>query len=226
MYKILLFDLDDTLLDFLKTEAAALSKSFLAFGLEPTPALISAYSEINRQEWEKLERRETTREALQVHRFYRLFQALGLPIEPEAFQETYQYRLGQEVFLVEGAIELLQRLQGRYRLFILSNGVAITQDSRLAMSGLVPYFENIFISERVGFVKPETAYYERCFAQIPDFHREEALAIGDSLSADILGGLGVGVDTCWFNYRSRPPRKDILPTYTINKLSELIYILE
>ena len=225
MYKVLLFDLDETLMDFLKTEAAAISKSFLAFGLEPTSALISTYSEINRQEWERLERGETTRDELLVHRFRRLFRRIGVQIDPAEFHAVYQYRLGQEVFLVEGVIELLEWLKGRYRLFILSNGVAITQDSRLKQSGLLPYFENVFLSERIGHVKPERAYYDACFSMIPDFHHREALVIGDSLSADILGGNRAGVDTCWFNYRSHPAREDILPTYTINKLSQLKHIV-
>lgn len=225
MYEFVFLDADDTLLDFLKTERAAITESFARFGLEPTDALISRYSAINQATWEKLERGEITRQRVLIERFERLFGEIGADIDPETFEQTYQYLLGQYHFLVDGALDILAYLRPKYRLYIASNGVAVTQDSRFRAAGLAPYFDGIFISERTGFHKPEKAYFDDCFARIPGFERKRAIIVGDSLSSDILGGKNAGIDTCWFNYRGRAPRADIRPDYTVSSLAELRNIL-
>ena len=225
MYEFLFLDADDTLLDFLKTERAAITESFFRFDLEPTDELIRRYSAINQSCWERMERGEITRDQVLLERFERLFGEIGADIDPQTFEHTYQYLLGQWAFLVEGALELLEYLRPKYKLYIASNGVAATQDSRLRAAGLSPWFDDIFISERVGRHKPEKEYFDRCFARIPGFRRDRALIIGDSLSSDIRGGKNAGIATCWFNYRRKPARADIVPDYTVYSLEELKTIL-
>ena len=225
MYEFLFLDADDTLLDFLKTERAAITESFSRFGLEPTDELIRRYSAINQAAWERMERGEITRQRVLIERFERLFAEIGADIDPQAFEDTYQYRLGQWSFLVEGAVEILEYLKPKYKLYIASNGVAATQDSRFRAAGLSPWFDAIFISERVGRHKPEKDYFDRCFAQIPNFRHDRAIIIGDSLSSDIQGGKNAGIDTCWFNYRRKPARADVVPDYTVYSLAELKTIL-
>ena len=225
MYEFLFLDADDTLLDFLKTERAAITESFSRFGLEPTDELIRRYSAINQSCWERMERGEITRDRVLLERFERLFGEIGADIDPQTFEHTYQYLLGQWAFLVEGTFEILEYLRPKYKLYIASNGVAATQDSRFRAAGLSPWFDDIFISERVGRHKPEKEYFDRCFARIPGFRRDRALIIGDSLSSDIQGGKNAGIDTCWFNYRGKPARPDIVPDYTVNSLAELRSIL-
>ncbi len=225
MYKFVFLDTDDTILDFLKTERVAITRCFQRFGLTPTDALIRRYSAINQSEWERLERGETTREQVLVDRFKRLFAELGTDIDPYAFEDCYQRLLGEGHIFVEGAEDILAYLAPKYHLFIASNGVAITQDTRLASAGIVPYFDQIFISERTGHHKPEKAYFDYCFARIPNFRREEAIIVGDSLSSDIQGGKNAGIATCWFNYRGKPARPEIQPDYTIYTLAELKKIL-
>ena len=225
MYEFLFLDADDTLLDFLKTERAAITESFSRFGLEPTDELIRRYSAINQSCWERMERGEITRDRVLIERFERLFSEIGAEIDPQTFENTYQYLLGQWCFLVEGTFEILEYLKPRYKLYIASNGVAATQDSRFRDAGLTGWFDDIFISERIGHHKPEKAYFDACFAQIPGFRRDRAIIVGDSLSSDILGGINAGIATCWFNYRRRPARDDIRPDYTIDTLEELKSIL-
>ena len=225
MYEFIFLDADDTLLDFLKTERAAITESFTRFGLEPTDALIRRYSAINQSCCERMERGEITRQRVLIERFERLFGELGADIDPQTFEHTYQYLLGQWAFLVEGTFEILEYLRPKYKLYIASNGVAATQDSRLRAAGLVPWFDSIFISERIGRNKPDKEYFDRCFAQIPGFRHDRALIVGDSLSSDILGGKNAGIDTCWFNYRGKPARPDIVPDYTVYSLAELKSIL-
>ena len=225
MYKFVFLDTDDTLLDFRLSEHAAITESFLRFGLTPTEDLIARYSAINKATWERMERGEITRERVLVERFERLFGESGASIDPQTFENTYQAILGRHAYPVAGSMEILAYLRPKYNLYIASNGVAATQDSRLRDAGLTDWFDNIFISERVGFHKPEKAFFDACFAQIPGFSHDKAIIVGDSLSSDILGGKNAGIATCWFNYRRKTPRADIQPDYTVDSLEELKSIL-
>lgn len=225
-YRFLLFDLDNTLLDFDAAEQVAIRKAFRDLGLEPTDALIDRYCAINIAQWEAFERGELTRDEVLVRRFALLFGELGLSLDPEHAEALYRGYLGIGHYFVPHAPELLAALAPHYRLFIASNGVADTQESRLASAGIVPYFQDIFISETTGHHKPERAYFDYCFSHIAGFDPRAALMIGDSLTSDILGGQNAGIDTCWFNPKHNPGRPDIRPTYEIHSLPELSELLK
>lgn len=225
-YRFLLFDLDNTLLDFDAAEQVAIRKAFRDLGLEPTDALIDRYCAINIAQWEAFERGELTRDEVLVRRFALLFGELGLSLDPEHAEALYRGYLGIGHYFVPHAPELLAALAPHYRLFIASNGVADTQESRLASAGIVPYFQDIFISETTGHHKPERAYFDYCFSHIAGFDPRAALMIGDSLTSDILGGRNAGIDTCWFNPKHSPGRPDIRPTYEIRSLPELPELLK
>ena len=147
MIKYVFMDIDDTLLDFGKAEAAAIKKTFERIGVPATPEVISRYSEINDEHWKMLERGELTREQVLVYRFDALFAELGIKNVPsEMAQASYEYLLGIGHYFVDGAPELLEALKGKYELYIVSNGTASVQDSRLESAGIAPYFKDIFIS--------------------------------------------------------------------------------
>ena len=225
MFKFVFLDTDDTILDFLKTEHNAIARTFREFGLDPTEDVISRYSAVNLSCWERFERGELTREQVMIVRFEEFFAELGVSIDPHECDRRYCVHLGEEHIFVEGAEEMLNYLAPKYHLYIASNGFAETQEPRLESAGIVHYFDEIFISERTGFHKPEKGFFDYCFARIPDFRREEAIIIGDSLSSDIQGGINAGIATCWFNLRRKPARDDITPDYTIYNLEELKKIL-
>lgn len=222
---IVLLDLDDTLLDFHKAEHIAISRTFSHFGIEPEEALICRYSEINLAQWKRLERGEIDREQVLVGRFELLFNELGLDCSSREAKSTYENFLSQGHYFIPGAEELLEELHGKYRLFICSNGTAVVQEGRLRSAGIGPYFEEIFISEEIGYNKPSPDFFGRCFEKIPDFCRERAVMIGDSLTSDILGGINAGIKTCWFNPHGRPGREDIVPDYVISQLNQVPALL-
>ncbi|MCQ2418863.1 MAG: YjjG family noncanonical pyrimidine nucleotidase [Clostridia bacterium] len=227
MINFLFLDLDDTILDFEKAEEKAIAKAFVDFGIEPTESEIERYKKINLLQWERYERGEITREEVLTVRFDIFFEKYGLHIDGEYADSVYRHYLGIGHFFVDGAEELLEELKKRrMRLFIASNGVAATQDSRLDSAGIRPYFERIFISETTGFHKPEKEYFDYCFDHIPFFRREEAMIVGDSLTSDILGGIRAGIKTCWFNPKNKPPRADIVPDFEIKTLSEIPELLQ
>ena len=226
MIKYVLFDLDDTLLDFKKAEAAAITKTFQHVGIPVSDELIKRYSQINDMQWRRLEKGELTREQVLVVRFDILFEELGLKIPSEMVQATYEYLLGVGHYFIDGAEELLESLYGRYKLYIVSNGTANVQERRIKSAGIGKYFENIFVSEYIGAAKPKKEFFDACFAQIPDFDKDEAIIVGDRLSSDILGGINAGVRTCWFNPKNCSPNYEIPADFEIHSLAELPGLLE
>ena len=225
MIEYILLDLDDTILDFKWAENQALTGTLTAFGIEPTEEVCSRYREINWDFWHALERKEVTREQLKVGRFRQLLSELGKEGDPAAMGEMYLQRLGHGHCFLPGALETLNVLKEKYRLFLVSNGNISVQQGRLESAGIAPYFENIFISEAVGVNKPDKAFFDHCFGAIDGFRREESIIIGDSLTSDIKGGLDAGIRTCWFNPKGKPSRPDIRPHYEIRSLKELQSIL-
>lgn len=226
MISFVLLDLDDTLLDFHRAEAAALRRALRKMGLDPTEEVISLYSAINKHHWELLEEKKITRPELLIRRFEVLYDRLGLNLSGAETQKYYGKFLGEGHFFIPGAEALLEALRGKYRLFLVSNGNIPVQNSRLDSAGIRGYFENIFISEAVGVNKPERAFFDHCFAAIGGFVPEEAIIVGDSLTSDIRGGLNAGIRTCWFNPTGAPGRQDIVPHHQIRALEELPALLE
>lgn len=223
---IVLLDLDDTILDFGRAEAAAIRQAFAELGIDAGEKTVARYSEINKAHWEMLERGELTRAQVLVGRFRALFREMGVSVSPELAQKKYEGYLSVGHYFMPGAEELLQTLYGRDRLFLLSNGNASVQAGRLASAGISGYFEKIFISENVGFNKPSVQFFEACFREIPDFRRERAIMIGDSLSSDILGGINAGVKTCWYNPKGKAGREDIRADFEISELWQAERIIE
>ena len=226
MIEFLFLDLDDTILDFHKAERLAIAKTFRSFGLEPTEAVLNRYHEINKLHWQRLERGEITRDQVLVGRFRMLFEELGHTVDPAAVAKSYETNLGIGHYFLPGALEAVQALQGKYRLFLASNGTASVQHSRLTSAGLYPYFEKVFVSQDLGFNKPAKEFFDACARQIPGFDRTKAMMVGDSLSSDILGGKNAGFSTCWVNPAHKKSPAEIQPDYEIEALSQLPGLLE
>ena len=225
MIEFLLLDLDDTILDFHKAERIALSKTFRDFGLELREEVLELYHKINKWHWEQLELGVMTRDQVLVGRFDRLFQELGMEVDAAACMKRYEYNLSIGHYFLPGAEEAVKKLHEKYRLFLVSNGTATVQHGRLTSAGLYPYFEQVFISQNIGYNKPDKAYFDRCFERIPGFAPEKALMVGDSLTSDIKGGINAGLTTVWVN----PEHKDcgdIHPDYEIERLYQLETLLE
>ena len=226
MMEFLFLDLDDTILDFHKAERIALSKTLASFGLDPTEAVLGRYHIINKEHWERLERKELTRDQVLEGRFRALFAELGRTVDAAAVTRTYEENLSIGHYFLPGAQEAVQRLSQKYRLFLASNGTATVQHARLTSAGLYPYFEKVFVSQAVGHNKPSKEYFDACFSQIPGFDVHKALMVGDSLTSDILGGSRAGMKTCWINPDHLPPRADIPADYQLERLAQLEALLE
>ena len=226
MFEYLFLDLDDTILDFQKAEALALSKTLRSFGLEPTETVLKRYNLINKAHWEALERKELTREQVLVGRFQVLFEEMGIAVEPVSVARAYEDNLSIGHYFLPGAEEAVEALSKKYKLYLASNGTAKVQAGRLKSANISRFFEEVFVSQELGANKPSLEYFEKCFARIPGFEKAKAIIVGDSLTSDILGGQNAGIATCWVNPHHKPRREDIRVDYEIEALSQLEDLLE
>ena len=223
MVKTIFLDLDNTLLDFDRAEAAALSKALEQAGITPSAAVLERYHELNAQHWKMLEDGILTRDQVLTGRFAALFVELGISASAQEICDCYEHLLAQEPpRLLPGARELLEDLAPRFALYLASNGASAV----LRNADLTRYFRGIFISEELGVDKPKREFFQMCFAAIPDFSRQTALIVGDSLTSDIRGGRNAGIRTCWYNpdRRTAPPGWE--PDEEIAALAELPTLLQ
>jgi len=198
-YTWCLFDADGTLFDFERTAAAALEQTFVDFKTAYDPAFLDLYRAIDERLWEALERGELSRSHLHVKRFADLLDSVGVDHDAEAFADRYLEHVGQGTDLIEGAEHVISDLANRVHLALITNGFAAVQKSRFARSPLTRLFETIVISEEVGATKPDPAIFDEAFRRMGSPAKSDVLMIGDSLTADIRGGIDYGIDTCWFN---------------------------
>lgn len=226
MITTLFWDIDDTLLDFRRGEAAAIRQTFAELGIPVTEENVRLYSEINDSLWKRLERRELTRDEVLVGRFAMLFDALGVAYDCRTAQELYFSFLGAQHEYIPGARETLDALYGRYPMYAVSNGTTIIQNRRLAESGLDRYFDRIFLSQEIGAEKPSAAFFDACFAALPETDRGEVLIIGDSLTSDMRGGETAGLHTCWFNPHGKENRIGVRIDYEIAAPQQILTLLE
>lgn len=221
MIKHLFFDLDNTLFDFSVAERIALDAALRDVGVTPTERMVADYVRINGEHWRALERGEVTREYVMYHRFRELFDKYSPAASELAAEDSYARHLGDRHYYIDGAEELIRSLFGRYHLYIISNGTKSIQDRRIDSAGIRSLFDGIFISQEIGCEKPGTQFFAAAFRTVPDFHREEALVIGDSLTSDIKGGMNAGVRTVWYNPLGAAAPPDITPDYEIKELGTL-----
>lgn len=200
MIKAILWDIDGTLLDFLKSEAYGIRKCFAQFGLgECTNEMLERYSVINRKWWNKLERGECTKPEVLNGRFKDFFATEGIPFDRvEELNKAYQFYLGDKAFYQDGGKEVVTALKGRYLQYAVTNGTALAQERKLKKSELDQLLDGIFISEKIGFEKPDIRFFKAVFAAIP-CKPEECVIIGDSLTGDMQGGINAGLLHWWYN---------------------------
>ncbi len=224
--KYVFFDLDDTLLNFKESEKCAIKNTLIRLGISPSDEIAARYSEINRLMWKKLELAEITRDELRGERFKMLFSEISISASSNDARRIYEEELSRTCFFMPYAIDVLEFMKKRYTLYLASNGTASVQRGRISASGIEKYFKDIFISDTIGFNKPSREFFEYCFEKIPNFCKDEAIIIGDSLSSDILGGGNAGIKTCLYNPEGKPASENIVPTYEIKSLRELPQLLD
>ena len=225
-YKFLLFDLDHTLLDFDTAEDIALTHFLKEQGVTKIQTYKDYYIPMNKGLWRELEQGKITKLELVNTRFSRLFAHFGIEKDGAELALLYQQHIAQQGQTYAGASELLDSLTAAdFEIYGATNGITAIQTGRMAHSDIAPYFNHIFISEKMGTQKPEALFYEKIAEQIPDFDLSQALMIGDSLTADIAGANNAGLDSIWYNPKKLMNNSSVHPTYTVSSYEEVKKLL-
>ncbi len=225
-YKFILFDADGTLLDFHRSEAEAVGEAMSLYGIEPSAENIELYSQINDGLWKKLERGEIEKSVLLYHRFELLAEALDIKINARIMANDYMRLLSQKGYLLDGAGQMCQKLYGKAKMYIVTNGVEFIQRGRYAACGIDKYFDDVFISDHIGSEKPSVKYFEYVLEHIAGFDKSEAVIVGDSLTSDMRGGLNFGIDTVWYDPNGKNAPDDMKLTYIAKSFEEVVEFLQ
>ena len=226
-FDVILWDMDGTLLDFKIAQKEAITQVFRTIHKPLTDDIIDLYSRINESYWKRLELGEVTRPELLVGRFRRLFEELGMnDVDVDSVRKEYEEVLGNVYEYIQDSLGLCKMLQPKCKQYIVTNGIAGTQNRKIKLSGFRDCMNDCFISEDAGYEKPNPKFFEYTFSKIPNFDPERTLIVGDSLTSDIKGGALAGIKTCWFNPERKEITGDYKPDYEIEHLWDVLRILD
>ena len=224
-FHTILFDADGTLFDFKKAEKTAISATAAQYGFEVSEEQTELFSIINDRCWRKFEAGEISRDELRTMRFRIWFEEIGIYKDPKKFAQAYIDNLSRCGILFDGAIELLDTLRGNYELYIVTNGLSKTQRGRIFHSGIEHYFKKIYISEEVGFVKPQKEFFDYVLGEIGLCDSNGVLIFGDSLSSDMQGGRNAGISTCKFSPEIKTECTDLCD-FEVQSYKEFLAVLD
>ena len=227
MIKVILWDIDGTLLDFKAAEYRAMKNCFAKYELgECSDEMIARYAGINDEYWELLERGGITRQELFTARFKDFFAVEGIDFSQyDSFNKEYQAQLAELVIFRDNGYELIKELKGQVKQYAVTNGSFNVQSRKLEKSGLKELFDDCFISDQIGVEKPNVEFFDHVKKVIGDVADEEILIVGDSLTSDIRGGNNAGILCCWYNPQNKGNDRGLRIDYEIRNLQDVRRIL-
>ncbi len=231
MIKVVMFDIDNTLLSFDEYVKESMKSGFEKFKIGTyEDGMFSVFNQINTGLWQLIEKGDLDFEELQKKRWNMIFECLGISADGVVFEKYFRECLFESAIPVNGAMELVKYLHGKYILCVASNGPYLQQVNRLKISGMLPFFSDLFISEEIGSSKPSEKFFNTCLNRLNSKTEQkiqpcEIMIIGDSLSSDMSGGIQFGMQTCFYN-----PDKKSIPcgmklNYNVSTLREIESIL-
>ena len=219
------FDLDHTLWDFEKNSYLTFERVFeqmkIQAALDP---FLSAYEGINHHFWKLYRENKITQIELRHQRLIQTFNAIDYDFDKKKINEIsnlYIFHLSTFTNLFDGAITLLKDLNKKYKLHIITNGFDLVQHHKIKNSGLSPYFDKIITAEKVGYKKPNPLIFKYALNQTSS-EFSKSLMIGDSLEADILGALNLGMGAIHFNSHNEPMHNYCPIVTTLQEIQNLI----
>lgn len=225
-YTNILFDLDNTLLDFDQSSLLAWRDVMTHYGLPTSADHHKLYHDINRRLWSTLESGRLHQDEIKYRRWQDYYDAIGVYRDPVASNEAYFGGLERHIIKIAGADELLQRLTHK-KVGIVTNGIGAVQRKRLAKTGWMDMVPHLIISDEIGVAKPDQQFFDHTFKamSIPDDQRPRTIIIGDTLKSDIKGGHDYGIATCWYNYHNKTSHGPYKPMYTVSDHDQLQQLL-
>ena len=224
-YDWLLFDLDNTILDFAESSRLAFVSVYDALETDmPLSDVYTIYKEINHKIWKDREAGLISHTELKTKRWKLLCESITVVADPSALNDIYFDEIKKNAHYVEHVEALLPQLAARYKMMIITNGLSEVQWSRIHDKGLERYFEHIVISDEIGCAKPAKQFFDHCADLIGHPQKDRVLVIGDTPMSDIKGGNDYGYDTCWYRHDHLQDDGQ-QPTYTIDMMSEMRDVL-
>jgi 2-haloacid dehalogenase len=222
-YKALLFDLDNTLLDFTASEKIGLDKVHAAYFNKhiSRDKLENIYHAINKHLWRLVECNQCSVDFVKLERFRLLVEATALSFKHEELAELYENTIAESADWYPGVKETLTTLKTKHRLGIVTNGLAQVQQTKYQRLEINKLCECYLISDVLGIAKPDKEIFTVALKQL-NLRAEEVLMIGDSLASDYQGAINAGLDFCWVNNQNQLlPTQFPTPAYMISSVTEL-----
>ena len=227
-YTTLLFDLDNTLLDFDHSESRSLTHIHEKYFCEHASLdnFTETYTTINQKLWALVTEGRLKPSKLSVQRFQQLLQYYDLPHCPKEISHTYKTQLGEATRWYPQAEASIHTLKTHYKIGIITNGITEVQRRKCTLSGIENWCDCIIISDEVGMAKPDAAIFHLACEQL-QAKPHDCLMIGDSLVADYCGARNANMDFCWMNpMQLTLPSNFPRPRYTIQAISEILTLLQ
>lgn len=223
MITTVLIDIDDTLLDFNLCAKWAMEESAKKMKLILPQDAYDCFKRINASLWRRMEKKEITSDGIYCVRWDMVAQTIGVAFDSKEFEGYFLENLSKSTIQVDGALELLAYLSGKYKLYAASNGPYAQQIQRMKAARMDQYLSGYFVSEKIGHSKPSQEFFDVCYQETKVKDLSELIMIGDSLSADIKGANDYGIETCWFDKEFKGTENSA--DYTVHALSEIKEIL-
>ena len=218
-------DVDNTLLDFNACALASMQDAFAYFHLPfSKEKVFPVFLDINSKLWTQIEDGVLTKEQHYQIRWKTILEALHIPFDGITLENKFVEGLHEYAIPIEGAKDLLEYLKSKYIICVASNAPYEQQMHRLQLSGFSKYMDAFYISEKIGYQKPSKQFFMHCLKE-QGISNEQAIVIGDSLQADIQGGINANIQTIWFNPTHKPIKNGCKPTYEVDFLKKIKKIL-
>lgn len=222
-YSHLLFDLDNTILNFSSASLEALKDVSEVLQLEYNQEFLDVYHRINHGVWKEFEHGMIDSLTLRRKRFEETANHFGRKVDGLLLNRKYIKGIINHAHFMPGAEELLHKLKENYSINIITNGLKEAQRPRLKEANIYHLFDTITVSDEIGFAKPHFKYFDYAWNKISSPNKAQVLVIGDSLNSDITGGNNFGFQTCLYDPKGLFKHHNA--NFKVNSLQELQKIL-
>ena len=224
-YKHLLFDADNTLLDFSKGEIDTFEELGRIYNFEVNKKIMDEYHIINKKCWKDYEEGRLSQDVLRVLRFENFIKHFNLDIDSKEMEKDFTRILSTQTHVIKDTHLILDTLSKKgYQIQMITNGLAEAQYGRLKATDTEKYFLNVYVSGEMGCQKPDIEYFDKVLEDIKADNKS-CLVIGDRLESDIKGAMNSNIDSVWLNLHKADLPQEYKPTYVINELKDLLDLL-
>ena len=221
-YKLILFDNDDTLMDFQTGNRNAVSRLLDEFGYFH-PDRYEQYEAVNKECWAELEQGKMAQNRLRLERFTRFFDRYPVPGDAARAAERFVTLLSRQSILLPHALDAVRAIAEKLPVVIVTNGMTVIQRNRFARSPLTTLARDIVISEEVGVSKPRPELFWLALER-QGVDPRDALMIGDGAGSDIRGANNAGIDACWYNPTGKALPGGVHAEYVISDIRDCVKI--